>query len=636
MATALLTTAAERAQALAQLQQAFGQVNGGMEFTYQGVIYQSLGLNVDGTLRVLSLATGQITAIDPVSVYEAALAAQGDLPSDADQANNYTKVGAPPVPILQQIMAQAGTVASLVNGIEQAIGNAVAGAAAAVANPTAAFNAAFKAATLAGKSYEDAEIIARSASDPSGLKVFLDNVLNNAAFKEGLGILGAVLSTYSVFTGIQTMFDKGPTAGSAAGVLGGAVGIATSVNTLLAPLSGSLVGAYGGSLLNPLGWGVAGAVVSASIIFNGIQSMLKNGATAGQAGAVAGGVVGMAVSVNLIAAFVTHVAVVAANFAAISAGTALSAVPGISAGAFTNPVGWFAAGAVISATFLWSSINSMVSNGISAAGMAEAIGTFVALAVLANMAIAATLATIAILTGAAAAGTSVMSAAVAAMFTGPWGWVIAGAIVLFAVLWAVFHQPPAETQAAMSLNKALTPIIYSAGPLVMVAIGTTAALMGMPKTGSRSVMSSITIPSYYATNTLSKAAGISKLALTANQTPTVLIEPGTANSPETVDIVTPTGGNDPSGNALVNIESYVLSGNLKFVSGSSIPQDAYIPLFTYDSNDKPHFSPAYLNAMENQQELLRSVLSGGLTMQGSISAVQLASAVSHPNINPNN
>lgn len=717
MGTILLTTAAERAQALLQLEAAFGQVSGSMEFTYLGSVYQSLGINSDGTLRVLDLSTGQIVSLDPVDVYEAGLAAQGDsLPSSA--SNDYTKVTPPAVPIVQQIMSQAGMFVSFINVLRQSLGKWAASA-------LKQINAAAASAGTLEVTPSGAVIAPLGyTAPPSSFKTLLNTILNNPYLKTGLSIAGIVLSTYSIWTGIQSMFKYGPTAKGSLGILGGAMGVATSVNTLLGTAGMA-------TLTNPAGWAAAGVVVGGAILLNGIQSMLKNGASVGGVAATTGGFVMMAAATNalvsgLVTALLAHTASVAmANFvtavatgnimamassgmtAATAAATSTAATASSSAfslSSLLNPTGFLAAGAFVAGTFLVYSINSMFTNGVSAGRMAEAIGTFAATAILSSMAAAAIIATVAAMltgAGAAAAASAAWSAAVTNMWNpaglciagvivasvvmyhginsmisngitvgamaetigsfvaiavlanlaidfitalvlhaavvltpfGPVGWIIAGVIALCCILWSIFHQPPPETKAAMSLNKALTPIIYTAGPLLMVAVGTTAALMGWPRSGNKPVMSGLTVPAYYATHVLA-ANGVS-LSLTGN-TPTVLVEPGTATTPEKIDIVTPTGNTDSQGNTMVNLESFVLSGNLQFASAQCIPQDAYIPLFTYNNSGGVNYTPAFTAAIENEQELLRAVLSGALTMQGAQSAVQLASAASHPCVSPAN
>jgi hypothetical protein len=62
MSTNLAWSPAERWQALQNLESALGAPDGNMFFTYNGVVYRSVGVNGDGTMRVINQATGQMTS----------------------------------------------------------------------------------------------------------------------------------------------------------------------------------------------------------------------------------------------------------------------------------------------------------------------------------------------------------------------------------------------------------------------------------------------------------------------------------------------------------------------------------------------------------------------------------------------
>ena len=130
-------------------------------------------------------------------------------------------------------------------------------------------------------------------------------------------------------------------------------------------------------------------------------------------------------------------------------------------------------------------------------------------------------------------------------------------------------------------------------------------------------MASITVPQSYVTRTLG-----APIPLGTQKAPTVLVEKGTGGDPGRVIIVSPQG-TDSRGNTMLQMNSYILSKNLQFVSSETPPQQGYIPFFIY-KNGKAEYNPAVVKALSQQDALLRAILSGGLDTQDAMSAVQMA------------
>jgi hypothetical protein len=560
---------------------------------------------------------------------------------------------APQLTLLQQIAQQAGTYTGFANLLVQTLGKWASTSVSAASTSAAAAAAAAEAGRFAAPAADtivngNTVVVGFSGatSGPSSFATWTNNILNNPYFSKVLGAAGVVLSAYSAFTGIQGMYQTGATAGGALSILGAGAGIATGFNTF--------IGLHGlATITNPIGWGVGAAVIGGSIVFNGIQYMLKNGPTAATAGATAGGVALTAVGVNLV---VAGLAALAPSMAAAAAAATASGVAALSAAAgsgilsttmaaaldtataaaattaaavpatfttalLTNPAGWAAAVGVVAASFDYSAINKMVSSGITAAGMAEAVGTTLVVAAAADVAVTAALAAI-------AGHVFALSAAF-----GPVGLIVGAAValavVLFSVLWSLAHQPPPYVQAGIDLNNALQPIIYTAGVLGFLATGTTALFMGWHNAGQYKASASMTMPAYYLNQAVGQKNGYTLPPQGA--TPTLLIEPGVpagvpgmAASPTFVSIVSP--ANPLNGMAMDSVQTYEVSSNLNFTSCSQDPVDSnYVPFFLIQ-NGTPKINPAVLTAFTNQEYLLKSITTGALTTQQSMNALTIASS----------
>lgn len=343
------------------------------------------------------------------------------------------------------------------------------------------------------------------------------------------------------------------------------------------------------------------AFLSAYGLFKGIQSLFKGQFSAGALLNLGMSAFGLATGVNSIILAGTH-----SGFMAT----------------LTNPAGWAIAGAVISGSVLYGSINSMILNGVTPGKVVTAAISTLGTAVFTNMAIAA------IHAGITASFHSIFTAA---LFTGPWGWIAAGAMILFSILWSLFHRPPPEQVAAQNLTQSLNPVIWTPGPLAVVAVGTVAILMGWAKNQAPPAMASLTVPAYYVNQVLA-ASGVGNINLKST-TPTVIVEPGDGR----VVIVSP-NGTDAHGNPLVTLQTYILAKNLQFVSSPKIPPEgAYIPFFlSVNGKVSTKVNPILLNALNIQDKMLLAILSGTLLTHDAMNALNVAAASNKYGVNPGN
>ena len=241
--SALASTPTERWQALQQLEAAFHQSDGNMFFTYNGHSYRSVGVNADGMLRVIDQTTGQSMTLDPVDVYSAGMAAAGT-PIPAKPQS--TSAGAKGLTAGQQL--------SMFNNIVGKVG------------------------MYSG--------LLNMAMQIKQVKDFLSRV----PYLSGvLGYVSAGLSAISLFQGAQSFYKNGFSWGGLLTLGTSALGIATGVNTIL-----------GFSVLtNPAGWVIAGAAISASFAYAGINDLITHGFSIKGLITSALGFVGTAVFTNL-------------------------------------------------------------------------------------------------------------------------------------------------------------------------------------------------------------------------------------------------------------------------------------------------------------------------------------------------
>jgi len=304
---------------------------------------------------------------------------------------------------------------------------------------------------------------------------------------------------------------------------------------------------------------------------------------------------------------------------ATSVNAALAAFGFINAGfvgMMTNPAGWVATAGVLAASYAYAGINDWVTNGFSWGAFGTTLSSSLGVGAAAGM-------TASLLLGVSFAAATVIGLAVMA------------AVVLFSYFWSLMHQPDDWEISAGNLTKSLNPSIWTAGPLALVAAGTVAALMGWNKNQSPPVMSSLTVPSYYVTNVLTHTQHISVTLPKEGGAPSVLVEQGEDGGPGKVVIVS-ANGKDANGYQQVKLQTYELSKNLQFVSSPKAPPyGTYIPFFNYvngkvDTNPNPDL----VNAVTSQDKLLQSILSGYLSTQDALSAMQLASAANKAGVNP--
>lgn len=184
---------------------------------------------------------------------------------------------------------------------------------------------------------------------PLGARVFIDKLFAGTVGKV-FGGISAGLSAYSLFKGVQGMFQTGPSISGALNTGMSVFGLATGVNMLL----------HVGMLSNPAGWAVAGAVLAGSVAFGSISSMAANGATASGIATAAISTFGVAVLAN--------VAIATVSIAMGGSGTLLLAT------LLTNPVGWAIAAAVVAIAVIWGLSHQPPSEQVAAEKLNKTLG----------------------------------------------------------------------------------------------------------------------------------------------------------------------------------------------------------------------------------------------------------------------
>jgi hypothetical protein len=283
----------------------------------------------------------------------------------------------------------------------------------------------------------------------------------------------------------------------------------------------------------------------------------------------------------------------------------------VGTGALTNPAGWFVAGAVVSGSILFGAVGQMFQNGVTPAMAAIGAAALVGTAIFTNLAL-------------------MWIFGISSTF-GPIGWAVAAVVVAISILWAWLHQPPPEQVAAQNLQQAMNPVIWTPGPLVVVAVGTVAVLMGWAKTQTPPAMASLTVPAYYVNQVLA-ASGVPSIDL-KSKTPAVIVEPGDGR----VVIVSP-DGTDSRGNPLVNMQTFSIAKNLQFISSPNIPPDgAYIPFFLMVNGKlSTKVNPVLMHALTIQDKMLQAALSGTLLTHDALNAVNVAAASNKSGISAGN
>jgi len=183
----------------------------------------------------------------------------------------------------------------------------------------------------------------------------------------------------------------------------------------------------------------------------------------------------------------------------------------------------------------------------------------------------------------------------------------------------------------LNTSQALSPVIWTPGPLIVVAVGTVAILMGWAKNQTPPAMASLTVPAYYVNQVLA-SQGVPNIDL-KSKTPSIIVEPGTGR----VVIVSP-NGTDAHGNALVKLQTYNVAKNLQFVSSPNIPPEgAYIPFFqTINGRLSTKPNPALVNALTIEDKMLQAILSGTLRTNDAMNALNIAAASNKSGVSPGN
>jgi hypothetical protein len=271
-----------------------------------------------------------------------------------------------------------------------------------------------------------------------------------------------------------------------------------------------------------------------------------------------------------------------------------------------------AVGIVGSAIGVAVGVNSLLfSTGIIVPGVVTAAASAASSAALAA---GATAAEASAAGASAASGTSV---GMIASFIPLWGWAVAIGIALAPLIAGLFQS--SESKALDKLTKDTAQVIWTAGPLLFVGVGTTALLMGWPKPNNVPIMSGITVQQSFVTRALGQP-----IPLGTSKAPTILVEHGNGIDPGHVIVVSPQGV-DEHGKALLRLNAYTLTKELDFVSSEKEPEQCYIPFFVYQGG-KAIPNPQIVQSLTSQDALLKSALSGGLSAQDAMSALELASA----------
>ncbi len=332
--------------------------------------------------------------------------------------------------------------------------------------------------------------------------------------------------------------------------------------------------------------GAIGIVLSTYGAFTGVQAMFKKGPSIGGTLNVAGSALGIATGVNMLMGM--------GGWATL-----------------TNPAGWFVAGAVISASVTYGAVQSMFDSGVTAGNVALAtagfIGTWVAAELALDLLLPALMVAMPVL-----------------------GLAIAVGVALFAIFWGIFHQKSSEEKAVEKLNQALMPTVWSAGPILFVAAGTTALLMSW-SSAKPPTMGTMSRPMSFVLGSVNKTSAIPYIPLPKpGESPTILIEQGSGNIPTKVVIVSPSKGS--SDNPWLSMKAYTLSNTIQFVS-TSMPQEGYIPFFIYSGGEAIP-NPAVVEALSIENSLLRTALDGNLDGPSALSATRLVGSLDHPSVSP--
>jgi len=216
------------------------------------------------------------------------------------------------------------------------------------------------------------------------------------------------------------------------------------------------------------------------------------------------------------------------------------------------------------------------------------------------------------------------------LMTNPIGWAIAGGIIATTLLVAWLTRKDPHLVAAEKQNKALEPVVWSAGPLIFVAAGTLALMVGWQKSSPSPAYAEMTMPSYHLAQMAQQSGGILSSFNPNAQGPVTLVDKTSGQ----VMIVSPRGV-DIRGNPLSVVQMFSLRDNLKIEAPRS-PDQSYIPFFIYDAKGKPQPNPEIDRSFQTQMSLLAAVNSGRMDGGDAMNGILVASAANKYETNPTN
>ena len=202
------------------------------------------------------------------------------------------------------------------------------------------------------------------------------------------------------------------------------------------------------------------------------------------------------------------------------------------------------------------------------------------------------------------------------------GGIMVGAMAAAFIKTLFSSGPPPENVAADTATQQIQSVVWAAGPVIAIGLGTAALVMNwMP--GHREPMSTITMPAYQL-SAMIQAKGGPALPPQGITTPTVLVERGQGSNPTEVMIVSP-GGNDQAGHPMQKITTYTLPNSLGITMNSYGPSSGYIPFFKY-VNGVPQPNQDALDALTKQDSVLKAALSGYTNAMDALKMITIAAA----------
>lgn len=213
---------------------------------------------------------------------------------------------------------------------------------------------------------------------------------------------------------------------------------------------------------------------------------------------------------------------------------------------------------------------------------------------------------------------------------GPAGLIAAAAIIgIAATLALVLRENPFLT-AAKAENKAVEPIVWSAGPIVMVGMGTIMLMSGWTGSTPPPAFSEVYMPTYHLAQMAQAAGGgIQESFNTKASGPVTFVDKALGQ----VMVVSPQGM-DARGNPISMVQTFMLRDNLN-IRAPAKPEDSYIPFFIFVKG-KPQPNPEIMKSMQTQMNLLNAVNRGMIEGLDGMNALLVASSANKYDTTPTN